>query len=48
MGFKKNWDVADISRQLHTLSRECNSPYNDGFNSFEIKKELYIIKDMMT
>ena len=47
MGFRKNWDVADIARQLHTLSRECNSSYNDGFTSFEIKKELYIIKEII-
>jgi hypothetical protein len=47
MGFKKNWDVADIARQLHTLSRECSSPYNDGFTSFEIKKDLYQLKDII-
>lgn len=47
MGFKKNWDLADIVNQIHSLSRECNSPYNDGFTSFEIKKELYILKDII-
>ena len=44
MGFKKNWDVADVSHQIHAMSRECSSPYNDGFTSFEIKKDLYQIK----
>jgi hypothetical protein len=47
MGFKKSWDVADISRQIHSLSRECSSAYNDGFTSFECKKDLYQLKDMI-
>ncbi len=44
MGFKKNWDVADIMSQIQTMSRECNSSYNDGILSFEIKKDLWQIK----
>ena len=47
MGFKKSWDVADISTQLHSLARECSSPYNDGFAAFECKKELYLIKEIV-
>jgi hypothetical protein len=47
MGFKKSWDVADISRQIHSLSRECSSPYNDGFTSFECKKDLYQLKQII-
>lgn len=47
MGFKKSWDVADISRQIHAMSRECNSVYNDGFTAFEIKKDLYSIKHII-
>ena len=47
MGFKKSWDVADIANQLHTMSRECSSSYTDGFTSFEIKKELYLIKEII-
>lgn len=47
MGFKKSWDVADITRQLHSLARECESPYNDGFTAFELKKELYLIKEII-
>ena len=47
MGFKKSWDVADISRQIHSLSRECSSSYNDGFTSFECKKDLYQLKDVI-
>jgi hypothetical protein len=45
MGFKKNWDVADIIQQLHRMGHNSSSPYTDGFTGFEIKKELYEIKD---
>ena len=34
----------DIANQLSALSRECSSPYNDGFTAFEFKKDLYQIK----
>lgn len=44
MGLKKNWDLTDISTQIRAISRECSSPYNDGFNAFEFKKDLYQIK----
>ena len=45
MGFKKNWDVAYILRQIHSASRECSSPYNDGFSQWEIKQDLYMIQE---
>jgi hypothetical protein len=45
MGFKKNWDVAYILRQIYSAARECSSPYNDGFNQWEIKKDLYMIQE---
>lgn len=47
MGLKKNWDTMDIANQISALSRECSSPYNDGFTSFEFKKDLYQIKYMV-
>lgn len=47
MGFKKSWDVADISRQIHSLARECSSMHNDGFTSFECKKDLYLLKEIL-
>jgi hypothetical protein len=47
MGFKKSWDVSDISRQIHGLARECSSMYNDGFTSFECKKDLYQLKQII-
>jgi hypothetical protein len=47
MGFKKSWDVADVSKQIHSLARECSTPYNDGFTSFECKKDLYQLKKII-
>lgn len=47
MGFKKSWDTADIANQIHSLARECVSPYNDGFTAFECKKDLYQIKKII-
>ena len=44
MGFKKSWDVVSVSSQIYTMARECASPYNDGYNSFEIKKDLWELK----
>ncbi len=43
MGFKS----PDIETALTILFRaigEVNSPYNDGFTAFEIKKKLYTVK----
>jgi diphthamide biosynthesis methyltransferase len=47
MGFKKSWDVSDISRQIHSLARECTTPYNDGFTAFECKKDLHQLKQII-
>ena len=47
MGFKKSWDEADIYRQIHAMARECASPYNTGFLTFEIKKDLYGLKELI-
>jgi hypothetical protein len=47
MGFKQNWDIAEVSRQIHTMARECSSPYNTGFQTFEIKKDLYQLKELI-
>lgn len=45
MSYKKSWDASDIVSQLYRLSKECSSPYTDGFTSFELKKDLYLIKE---
>lgn len=47
MGFHKNWDVADIAGQIRRLSTNCSSAYTDGFTAFELKKDLYLIKDIV-
>lgn len=47
MGFKKSWNVADIASQVHSLSRNCSSPYTDGFTAFECKKDLYQLKEII-
>ncbi len=47
MGFKKSWDVGEITSQIHNLSRNCSSSYTDGFTAFELKKELYLLKEVV-
>jgi hypothetical protein len=39
--------VEDIATQVHAIARECSSPYNDGFTAFELKKDLYQIKEIL-
>lgn len=47
MGFKKNWNIPEVVNQIHNLSRECSSPYNDGFIAFDCKKDLYQLKSII-
>lgn len=44
MGFKKNWDVADIYSQIRAITSACTSPYNDGYTSMYAKKDLVDLK----
>jgi hypothetical protein len=44
MGFKKNWDVANVARHINIASLECTSRYNDGFTQWMAKQDLYKIK----
>lgn len=44
---KKNWDVGQITSQIYKMARECSSPYNDGYTSFEVKKDLYEIQQII-
>ena len=37
-------DYNQVHHQLHMAGVELNSPYNDGFTQWEIKKDLYKIK----
>jgi len=36
--------MSEILNQIHALARECQSPYNEGFTAFELKKDLYELK----
>ena len=47
MGFKKSWEVGDITSQVHSLAREISSPYNDGFTQWYCKQDLYQIKQVV-
>jgi len=47
MGFKKSWDASDIMSQIQSLSRECRSPYNDGFTGWNCKQDLLIIQELV-
>ena len=44
MGFKKNWDVADVAKQINIMAFETTSGYNDGFTQWGVKQDLYRIK----
>lgn len=39
-----NWDIAEIIKQINSLSKECLSLFDEDINSFELKKDLYQIK----
>ena len=47
MGFQKNWEVGDITSQVHSLAREISSPYNDGYTQWHCKQDLYQIKQLV-
>ncbi len=40
-------DYNSVSHQIYMSGVELNSPYNDGFTTFEIKKDLYKLKWML-
>ena len=44
MGFRKPMDYNSASHQIYMAGIELHSNYNDGFNQFEIKKDLHRIK----
>ena len=44
MGFRKPIDYNSVYHQIHIAGVELYSNYNDGFNQFEIKKDLYKLK----
>lgn len=44
MGFRKPIDYNTVHHQVYMAGVELQSHYNDGFNQWEIKKDLYKIK----
>jgi vancomycin permeability regulator SanA len=44
MGFKKPMDYNSVHHQIYTAGVELHSPHNDGFTTFEIKKDLHKLK----
>lgn len=47
MGFRKPIEIDTIITQLRRAYVEINSPYNDGFTGWEIKRELYEVKCLL-
>ena len=44
MGFQKRWDVSNICQQISSCRAEVVNPYNDGYNAWSCKQDLYRIK----
>jgi hypothetical protein len=47
MGFRKPMDYNAVSHQIYMSGVELNSPRNDGFVAFEIKKDLHRLKFLL-
>ena len=47
MGFRKPMDYNSVSHQIYITGVELNSPRNDGFVAFEMKKDLYRLKFLL-
>lgn len=44
MGFRKPMDYNAVQHQIYISGVELNSPYNDGYVQWEIKKDLHKLK----
>jgi hypothetical protein len=44
MGFRKPMDYTSVQHQIYMAGVELHSPYNDGYNQWAIKQDLYRIK----
>jgi hypothetical protein len=47
MGFRKPMDYNSVSHQIYITGVELNSPRNDGFVAFEMKKDLHRLKFLL-
>ena len=43
----RGWDVNDIAAQLLQLSNAINNPQSNPGAAFELKKDLYLIRDLI-
>ena len=41
---QKNWDVADLHRQIRAIHTQVVNPFNDGFTGFGCKQDLFQLK----
>lgn len=41
---RKDWDVAEIARQIRAIHRQTVNPANDGFVASGCKQDLFQIK----
>jgi len=44
MGFRKPLDYNSVNHQIYMAGVELNNSYNDGYNQWEIKKDLHRLK----
>lgn len=44
MGFRKPMDYNSVSHQIYMAGIELHSNYNDGWNQWAIKQDLYKLK----
>lgn len=43
MNHQKKWSVDSILRDINACFVQVSSPYNDGYNAWACKKDLYTI-----
>ena len=44
MGYRKQMDYNSVHHQIYMSGVELHSSHNDGFTTFEIKKDLHRLK----
>ena len=47
MGFRKPMDYNSVSHQIYIAGVELHSNYNDGWNQWAIKQDLYKLKFLL-
>ena len=39
--------MEEIVRQIHAIQYQTRNPYNEGYTAFELKKDLYQVKQIL-